>query len=122
MIVDLSDVVDELTTGEYLVTRGGVPVEVRPGQYERPLPAPAVLLPMQVVPLQGRALRELPEGELAEDYREALLRGVVYVADPRTGRTSDMVEVDDELYYVKVATDARGLAGFTRATFHRYGR
>lgn len=81
-------------TGTYTVTRS-TPGAVTLG---RPAAPTTTTLPIaaSIQPLTGRALKDLPEGKRAEDYRWVFTETRLYALDPVANVLEDMIDIPGE--------------------------
>jgi hypothetical protein len=123
LVEDFGDVLAELATGTYDIHPGVAPVDVGAGRLRPGTPAPVVEDELcSVQPLQGDDVQRLPEGERVEAWRTVFTRYPLKGPDTRTGRTADVIIIDDVPFAVDKAHPWSGAAGVTQALVRKAER
>lgn len=109
--LDAADVIDSLSTGDYLVTRRAASTFTH-GRAQVGPELPTFTIRASVQPARGRDLLRLPEGRRATETRVVYTATQLQVGGQSAELAADMVEIDGRLWEVQLAEPWPAATGY----------
>lgn len=117
MVGDLSDVIEMLASGCYVVTRKGVTARVN-GRRSAPVTTTFEII-ASVQPASGRDTDRLPEGLRSREAMTVYTKTELRPAQPEVGTEADRISIDGATFEVGAVRRWNRLANFYNATVVR---